>query len=111
MEHLLVPLDFVAWLMGTFVSLLLGCWAIFKYFESQLKRAYERMDENRKSFYTDFVTIKVFEEYRRARQEIIDEKFDSMNNILDTKFDSLFQKFDDIKDEIKNIKFNKNDHQ
>lgn len=95
-----VPLSFVTWLIGFLVALLGGCWGIFKYFESQLrnnikesdeklKRMYERMDENKKGYYADFVLIEVFKESNSARKEIVDTKFDALKDFFNEKFDNL----------------------
>ena len=84
-----VPLSFVLWLLGFLVALLGGCWAIFKYFESKLNRVYTRMDDNKKSYYNDFVLVKVFEESNAARKEIVDQKFESLAALFVEKLEGL----------------------
>lgn len=102
MDHS-VPLNFVTWLLGSVITLLAGCWAIFKYFELKLNKVYERMDENKKSYYNDFVLIAVFKESNEARKEILDEKFNGLINLFNEKIESL-------RSEIKNLGNRTKDH-
>lgn len=96
-----VGISFIGWILGAIVTLLTGCWAIFKYFETKLNRVYERMDENKKAYYNDFVLTKVFKESNDARKEIVDEKFDGLIKLFNEKIESL-------RTEIKSLRFNGN---
>ena len=84
-----VPANFVMWLLGFLVSLLGGCWAIFKYFESKLNRLYQRMDDNKKSYYNDFVLKEVLKESNDSKKQIIDEKFDGLIKLFNEKIEGL----------------------
>ena len=85
----MIPISFVAWLLGAIVTLLTGCWAIFKYFEYKLNTVYKRMDDNKKAYYNDFVLQKVFEEANASRKEIVDQKFIAMGELFTEKLDGL----------------------
>lgn len=111
----MVPGDFVAWLMGFLIALLGGCWGIFKYFESQLmtnkketseniKRLYERMDENKTSYYNDFVLTKVFKERNDAMKELNDSKYQALVQLFNEKIESL-------RTEIRTAILNSKNHQ
>lgn len=113
-----VPVGFVTWLLGAIITLLTGCWAIFKYFESQInkskaetdvnvKRLYERLDENKKSYYSDFVLVKVFQERNDAMRELSDAKFDGLVRLFNEKIESLRA---EIKNLAENHKNNNNNH-
>ena len=84
-----VPISFIFWLLGFLISLLGGCWAIFKFFESKINVVYKRMDENKQGYYNDFVLLKVFEESNSARREIVDQKFLAMGELYTEKLDGL----------------------
>lgn len=84
-----VSLNFVLWIFGAIATLLGGCWAIFKYFETKLNRAYSRMDENKAQYYKDFVTQKVYEAEKEARKENTDERFQSLVLLFNEKIESL----------------------
>ena len=85
----MIPASLVMWLIGFLVTLLGGCWAIFKYFESKLNTVYKRMDENKIGYYNDFVLLKVFEESNSARKEVVDQKFLAMGELFTEKLDGL----------------------
>ena len=85
----MIPISFVGWLLGAIATLLMGCWAIFKYFEWKLNTVYKRLDENKRSYYNDFVLLKVFEESNMARKEIIDQKFLAMGELFTEKLEGL----------------------
>lgn len=124
MDHA-VPLSFVTWLLGFLISLLVGCWAIFKFFESKLNqstrdfnekltRLYERIDENKRGYYNDFVLTKVLSESNNARKEIVDEKFESLLRLFTEKNDGFFklfnEKIESLRNEIKNLTGRTKDH-
>lgn len=99
MEHT-VPLNFVMWMLGFLASLLGGCWAIFKYFESRLEknteelnkkmaRVYERMDENKDQYYADFVVKSVYEAEAKLRKENMDGRFERVVELFNEKIESL----------------------
>lgn len=81
--------SFVLWLLGFLASLLGGCWAIFKYFESKLERAYKRMDENKAQFYADFVLQKVYDSDNRNKKENTDQRYESVVQLFNEKIESL----------------------
>lgn len=85
----IVHLSLVAWLLGAIATLLGGCWAIFKFFESKLNTVYKRMDENKQGYYNDFVLLKVFEEANDSRKEVIDQKLIAMGELFTEKLDGL----------------------
>lgn len=101
MGEAVVPLSFVMWLLGFLVTLLGGCWAIFKYFESKLNRVYLRMDENKKQYYETFVQQKVYDAEQRLKKENVDGKFESVIELFNEKIESL-------RNEIRSLVNNKN---
>ena len=84
-----VPLNFVVWILGAVATLLGGCWAIFKYFESKLNTVYRRIDENKAEYYKEFVSIRVYESEMRLRKENIDERFQKIVELFNEKIESL----------------------
>lgn len=84
-----VPLNFVTWLAGFVIALLTGCWAIFKYFDFKLNRVYERMDENKKEYYKEFILKEVYDAEMKARKEIIDTRFEQVVLLFNEKIESL----------------------
>lgn len=95
-----IPLSFVLWLLGFLVSLLGGCWAIFKYFDERLKknseeqdkkmsRIYSRLDENKAQYYAAFVSQSVYDAETRLRKENIDGRFERIVELFNEKIESL----------------------
>lgn len=84
-----LPLSFVLWLVGFLVTLLGGCWAIFKYFEAKLNSVYRRLDENKEQFYHDFVTQKAYDAEMKARKESIDDRFSGIVLLFTEKIDGV----------------------
>lgn len=84
-----LPLSVVYWIIGFLVSLLGGCWAIFKYFESKLNRVYERLDENKRGYYATFLSKDLYESEQRLRKEGIDERFQQVVILFNEKIESL----------------------
>lgn len=102
-----IPVNLVTWLLGSIITLLTGCWAIFKYFEhqinsskrdtdEQLKRLYERLDANKEIYYKEFVLKAVLKEYNDVRQETVDQRFEGLIALFNEKLDGL-------RAEIKNL--------
>jgi hypothetical protein len=84
-----VPLSFVTWMLGFLLSLLGGCWAIFKFFEAKLNRVYKRLDERHDEYYKVFVTGAVYDAEVRARKENTDERFQQLVLLFNEKIESL----------------------
>lgn len=84
-----LPLSLVLWILGSIATLLGGCWAIFKYFESKLGRVYSRMDENKKQFYEAFLSREVYEAEMRLRKENVDGRFERIVELFNEKIESL----------------------
>lgn len=89
MEHSAIPISFVTWLFGSIITLLTGCWAIFKYFESKLNRVYERLDENKDSYYKAFVSKEVYQAQSVSTREVNDLKFEQQLDLFNEKIESL----------------------
>lgn len=103
MTEYTLPLSFVLWLVGFLVSLLGGCWAIFKYFESKLNRVYQRLDENKKQYYQSFVMKEVYEAEGKLRRENIDGRFERIVELFNEKIESL-------RNEIRGLVHSNNKH-
>lgn len=84
-----IPLNTVQWLIGFLVTLLCGCWAIFKYFEAKLGRVYQRLDENKAQYYKDFLSREVYEAETKLRKENTDGHFERIVELFNEKIEGL----------------------
>lgn len=95
-----MPLPMFFWIIGFLITLLGGCFAIFKYFSVMLsdyvksqdakhERIYQRMDEHKVQDYRDFLTKEVYESDCKTRKEIIDVRFEQVVLLFNEKIESL----------------------